>query len=116
MGFDCGSYKAEFEEHPGVKVIGYVQDAEQAISNYRLFVCPMRYGAGMKGKLGTAAAAGTPFVTTNIGAEGFDFTDGKECFITDDAEEFARNCLTLINEKPLWENFAQRTRDKFIQF
>jgi glycosyltransferase involved in cell wall biosynthesis len=114
IGFGGDAYKDEFEVHAGVKVIGYVADAEEAVSQYRLFVCPMRYGAGMKGKLGTAAASGTPFVTTTIGAEGFDFTDGQECFIADAAAEFARKCLMLINDQILWHQFADRTRSAFI--
>ncbi len=107
MGFNNERYKNEFETNPNVKVIGYVQEAEIAVSNYRVFVCPMIYGAGMKGKLGVAAAAGTPIVTTQTGAEGFNFVDGRNCFIADDPLQFAQRCLYLFNDSKIWEQFRR---------
>jgi len=70
LGYGSEDYREQFEQNANVKVIGYVEDAESAISGYRLFICPMTYGAGMKGKIGVAAATGTPIVTTTIGSEG----------------------------------------------
>jgi glycosyltransferase involved in cell wall biosynthesis len=111
LGFDSEKFKGELEVNPNVKVIGYVEDAESAVANYRLFVCPMTYGAGMKGKLGTAAAVGTPIVTTTIGAEGFDFVDGQNCFIADEPQSFANKCLRLLNEDSLWSQFSTKAKD-----
>jgi glycosyltransferase involved in cell wall biosynthesis len=111
LGFNSDKFRAEFEVNPNVKVIGYVEDAESAVANYRLFVSPMTYGAGMKGKLGTAASVGTPIVTTTIGAEGFDFVDGQNCFITDDPQEFARKCLCLLSEASLWKEFSIKAKE-----
>jgi glycosyltransferase involved in cell wall biosynthesis len=113
IGFDNEKYKSQLETARGVKVIGYVPDAVAAVSQYRLSVCPLLYGAGMKGKLGTAASAGTPFVTTTIGAEGFAFADGAECFIADSAHQFAGRCLTLINDKACWTRLAANMGRKF---
>jgi len=106
LGFDNEKFKNELEVSTNIKVIGYVEDAESAVANYRLFVCPMTYGAGMKGKLGTAAASGTPIVTTTVGAEGFDFVDGQSCFIADEAGDFAQKCLRLLCEDSLWNQFS----------
>ena len=111
LGFNAEKVRAEFEANPNVKVVGYVEDAESAVANYRVFVCPMIYGAGMKGKLGVAAAAGTPIVTTTIGAEGFDFIDGQNCFIADDPQQFAQKCLHLLNDAYVWQNFSTRARE-----
>jgi len=111
LGFGNEKFKDEVEVSPSVKVIGYVEDAESAVANYRLFVCPMTYGAGMKGKLGTAAAAGTPVVTTTVGAEGFDFVDGQDCFIADEPQGFAYKCLRLLNENSLWSQFSTKARE-----
>jgi len=110
LGFDNEKFKDELGDNPNVKVIGYVEDAESAVANYRLFVCPMTYGAGMKGKLGTAAAAGTPIVTTSIGAEGFDFVDGQDCFIADEPQDFADKCLRLLSEDSLWSQFSTKAK------
>lgn len=111
LGFNNEKFRDKLQQNPNVKVIGYVEDAESAVANYRLFVCPMRYGAGMKGKLGTAAATGTPIVTTTVGAEGFDFVDGQNCFIADRPEDFARKCLHLLSDAPLWKQFSRKAKE-----
>ncbi len=111
MGHGNEDFAETLQTHPNVKVIGYVEDAEQAVAQYRMFVCPMIYGAGMKGKLGVAASAGTPFVTTTIGAEGFDFIDGRHCFIADRPQEFADKCVHLLQEDAIWERFHGNVRD-----
>jgi glycosyltransferase involved in cell wall biosynthesis len=90
IGHGNEKYRDALETYPNVRVIGYVQDAERAVAQYRLSVCPMTYGAGMKGKIGLAAAAGTPFVTTSIGAEGFDWVDGKGLLYRRYAERICR--------------------------
>jgi glycosyltransferase involved in cell wall biosynthesis len=101
-----------FTVPPGgpIKVRGYVRDVEEALQEYRVFVCPLTYGAGMKGKLGSAAAAGLPFVTTSIGAEGMPLEDGVNCFIADDPEEFALKCVHLHRDPVAWWNFSLKSR------
>jgi glycosyltransferase involved in cell wall biosynthesis len=70
----------------------------------------MIYGAGMKGKIGGAIAAGVPVVTTSIGAEGFPFRNGKECFIADSPEEFVEKCNQCLEDPVLWHNFSVKSR------
>lgn len=111
MGFRNEEHREKLETLDSVKVIGYVEDAERAVANYRLFVCPMIYGAGMKGKLGIAAATGTPFVTTTIGAEGFDFVEGEHCSIAEAPAEFAEKCVRLLRDDALWHRFSSRSRE-----
>src|SRR5205814_10715677 len=55
---------------PDVRVRGYVPDVEPFWQARRVFVAPLRYGAGVKGKIGEALAHGLPVVTTTVGAEG----------------------------------------------
>ncbi len=57
---------------PDVEVTGWVEDLEPLIDVARVMVAPLRYGAGMKGKVTQSLAAGLPVVTTPIGAEGLD--------------------------------------------
>ena len=99
-------FKALLEKHPNIKVPGYVENAEEAISNCRVFVCPLTYGAGMKGKLGSAAVAGTAIVSTTVGVEGFDFVDGQNCFIADEPSQFADKCVQLLNDDQIWKKFS----------
>lgn len=106
LGFGNEHFKNVLEKHPNIKVPGYVENAEEAMSNYRVFVCPLTYGAGMKGKLGSAAVAGTAIVSTTVGVEGFDFVDGQNCFIADDPYQFADKCVRLLNDDQIWKNFS----------
>jgi GT2 family glycosyltransferase/glycosyltransferase involved in cell wall biosynthesis len=97
-------------DHPALVPHGHVPDLGGALDARRVFVCPMTYGAGMKGKMGQAMAAGLPLVTTSVGAEGLDLVDGRDCFIADDAEEFATKCLHLYDDAVCWANFSLKAR------
>ena len=109
LGYFSDKYKSTFRS-PNVKVIGGLKYLEEALRHYKLFVCPMTYGAGMKGKIGGAISAGIPVVTTSIGAEGFPFTDGEECFIADSPMEFAEKCNRCLEDPVLWQNFSINSR------
>jgi glycosyltransferase involved in cell wall biosynthesis len=105
LGYSAEKYKQVFES-PNVRVIGGLKYLEEALAHYKLFVCPMIYGAGMKGKIGSAIAAGLPVVTTSIGAEGFPFRDGDQCFIADSSIEFAEKSNQCLTDPVVWHNFS----------
>lgn len=105
LGYASDRYRGDFES-PNVKVIGSIKYLEKALIHYKLFVCPMTYGAGMKGKIGGAVAAGIPVVTTSIGAEGFHFTDGEECYIADSPDVFADRCDRCLNDPVVWHHLS----------
>lgn len=109
LGYSADKYKKRFDSK-NVKIIGGLKYLEEALTYYKLFVCPMTYGAGMKGKIGGAIAAGVPVVTTSIGAEGFPVRDGQECFIADSPTEFAEKCNQCLNDPVVWHNFSVRSR------
>jgi glycosyltransferase involved in cell wall biosynthesis len=109
IGHKSRQYAEEFES-PNIKVIGHVDNLEKSFDYYKLFVCPMRYGAGMKGKIGSAASAGLPIVSTSIGTEGFPVSDGIECFIADDSAEFSEKCNHLLNDPIGWHHFSLKAR------
>jgi GT2 family glycosyltransferase/glycosyltransferase involved in cell wall biosynthesis len=85
---------------------GYVEDLSQYLENARISVAPLRYGAGMKGKIGEALSWGLPAVTTTIGAEGMNLIDGYNIMIADTPEEFAQKVIRLYNDKNLWESLS----------
>lgn len=85
-----------------VVVTGYVRDVAPYFENCRVFVSPLRYGAGMKGKIGQSMAYGLPVVTTTIGAEGVGLTDGENALISDDPKEFAEATIRLYEDEKLW--------------
>lgn len=91
---------------PDVEVLGYVPDVAPLFASCRVMVVPLRYGAGIKGKLGESLAYGLPAVTTTIGAEGFGITNGVEVLIADEPEAFAAAVVQSYEEKDLWERLA----------
>jgi glycosyltransferase involved in cell wall biosynthesis len=89
-----------------VRVMGYVPDIDPLFQSVRVFVAPLRFGAGTKGKIGDALAYGLPVVTTSIGAEGFALTTGDTAIIADEPQAFAASVLQVYREQELWQRLA----------
>jgi glycosyltransferase involved in cell wall biosynthesis len=92
---------------PEVDVTGYVEDADPYFNAAAVFVAPLRYGAGVKGKIGHAMSRGLPVVTTSIGAEGIGIIDGVHGLIRDDAESFAAAVAEVSSNRELWGRLSQ---------
>jgi glycosyltransferase involved in cell wall biosynthesis len=93
-------------ESPSVRAIGYVADPAPHFEQCRVFVSPLRYGAGMKGKIGQSMSFGLPVVTTALGAEGLLLVDGENALIVDGPEAFARAVIRLYTDERLWTRIA----------
>jgi glycosyltransferase involved in cell wall biosynthesis len=93
---------------PDIEVLGYVPDVEPLFHSCRVMVVPLRYGAGIKGKLGESLSYGLPAVTTPVGAEGFGITDGVEVLIADEPEAFAAAVVRSYEDKELWERLSEQ--------
>lgn len=90
-----------------VSVPGYVHDVRPYFDAARVFTAPLRYGAGMKGKIGQAMALGLPLVTTAIGAEGLGVTDGEQMLLGDGPEEIAAAIVKLYRDGALWRRLQE---------
>jgi len=86
----------------GVIMHGYVQDITPYLEGCRLSVAPLRYGAGVKGKVNQAMAWGLPVVATACAAEGMYLEDGKDVLVADSAEAFAEAIMRAYNDESLW--------------
>ena len=113
-------------------VMGRADDAQQVISDSRVMLAPLRFGAGIKGKLLEAMVCGTPSVTTNIGAEAMPGKLPWNGFVSDESKEFAsaavqlytdslawrqsqRNGVDIINQRYLMSSFAPVFYDKILE-
>ncbi len=85
------------------KLLGFVDDLNAVINTTKLFVAPLRFGAGIKGKIGQSLEHSLPLVTTNVGAEGFDFGEQTNVMIANNAEAIAQKVIDLYTNKILWE-------------
>jgi GT2 family glycosyltransferase/SAM-dependent methyltransferase/glycosyltransferase involved in cell wall biosynthesis len=96
---------------PSVEVTGWVEDLQPLIDGARLMAAPLRYGAGMKGKITQSLGAGLPVVTTPTGAEGLGVTDGRELLIAEDAEALAERIVRLHTDDELWSRLSEAGQD-----
>ena len=91
----------------GFIIKGFVKDAAKMITNAKVCLAPLRFGAGIKGKLIKAMQYGTPSITTTIGAEGMHATLPWNGFIENTPDKIASAAVTLYTEKTIWEKCQQ---------
>lgn len=87
----------------GFIVNGFVEDANKVVSKAKIVLAPIRFGAGIKGKLTEAMLNGTPSITSSIGAEGMHNNLPWNGFIEDDFDQFAMKAVELYTNKQTWE-------------
>ena len=91
----------------GFYVHGFVEDAAEVLENSRVLLAPLRFGAGIKGKLTSAMQCGTPSVTTSIGAEGMCCQLPWNGFIEDQVKDFVDKAVALYTNEKLWNQAQQ---------
>ena len=90
-----------------VNVVGYVEDTAEWLARTRVHVSPMRFGSGIKLKLLDTIAAGQPFVTTAVGAEGMPLGSLRSVLVAEEPADLAELTYALYTDEPLWRR-AQR--------
>jgi len=93
-----------------VRVTNRVPDVRPYLHRAAVFVCPVRMGSGMRGKILEAMAAGTPVVTTSVGAEGIPAVPGENCFVADDPVVMANHIEWLLADEGLRRRLAENAR------
>lgn len=88
------------------KIIGFVKDVAPYFLNSKIFVAPLRYGAGIKGKIGQSLEFGLPLVTTAIGAEGFDFGLNRDYVVGNTSQEIVDKIILLYQNKEVWNKIS----------
>ncbi|MEM9272845.1 MAG: tetratricopeptide repeat protein [Cyanobacteria bacterium P01_F01_bin.143] len=99
-----------------VTVPGYLTDVTSYFLERRVFVAPLRYGAGMKGKIGQSLEYGLPIVSTAIGIEGMNLVHQKNVLEANMAEEFAIAIVRLYQDKALWQNLASHCTEAIAPY
>ncbi len=87
---------------PDFQVLGRVPDISSLLLNADISVAPLRWGGGIKGKVGEAMAYGLPVVTTPVGVEGFNLVPGLHAIVADDSEAFAEGIVRLVRDVELY--------------
>jgi glycosyltransferase involved in cell wall biosynthesis len=89
-----------------VRILGYVPDVTPFFNGCRLSVAPLRYGAGVKGKINQSLAYGLPVVATTQAMEGMFLENGESVLVADEPQEFAYQVLRLYRNPALWEKLS----------
>lgn len=95
------------DEKSGFLVKGWVKDAELAMISSRICLAPLRFGAGIKGKLAQAMICGTPSITTAIGAESMESDYPWGGAITNEVASFVEHALRLYQDENLWQEASK---------
>ena len=100
------------EPNSGFLVKGWAADAREVMSQSRICLAPLRFGAGLKGKLAEAIICGTPSVTTAVGTEGMAGSLPWPGAVAEDAASFAKQAVALYCDEREWQ--IQQARGQHI--
>jgi glycosyltransferase involved in cell wall biosynthesis len=99
---------------PHVVVSGYVEDLTEPYERCRVFVAPLRFGAGISLKLLEAMSYGLPAVVSPVGAAGLDLRDGREALIAQSDDQFVDKVVQLYEDASLWTT-VQSAAQEYIK-
>ena len=89
-------------ERDGMVVHGRVEDLSPLLASSRISVAPLRFGAGVKGKVNQAMSHGLPVVLTTLAAEGMYLRDGVDALVRDEATAMAEAIDRVYHDEALW--------------
>ena len=92
----------------GFMVKGWADDAHEVMRQARINLAPLRFGAGLKGKLVDALACGTPSISTSVGAEGMADTGHWPTPVADTEQAFAAEAVALYTDEARWLHCQQQ--------
>ena len=93
-------------EAEGVEFHGFVEDIEPFLDGCRLAMAPLRYGAGVKGKVNMSMSYGQPVVATSIAVEGMHAQPGGEVLVADEVADFAAATVRAYTDEALWRRLS----------
>jgi GT2 family glycosyltransferase/glycosyltransferase involved in cell wall biosynthesis len=95
-----------------IVITGLQRDVRPFFESVRLSVAPLRFGAGVKGKINQSMAWGVPVVATSVAVEGMELAFGEDILVADEPEEFAQALVTLYESHELWNRLSQNGIEK----
>jgi glycosyltransferase involved in cell wall biosynthesis len=95
-----------------VIVAGLQTDVRPFFGSVKLSVAPLRFGAGVKGKINQSMAFGVPVVATSLAVEGMALQNGEDILVADKPKDFARAMVELYESKELWNRLSHNGIEK----
>lgn len=115
IGGDPPASVLDLARREGVLVHGHVPDIAPYMDGARIGLAPLRYGAGVKGKVNLSMAHGQPVVATPCAVEGMHLRDGSDVLVAESAEDFAAAVLRLYGDETLWQTLSRNGLDNVAQ-
>ena len=106
IGPDAPGSFSQFDGRDGVHLVGWVPELEPELERARLTVAPLRFGAGIKGKVISSISNGVPVVCTPIAAEGMGVRNGREVVVAGEAAELADAIIHLLSDDRRWKELS----------
>ena len=106
--YDTQAIRSMHNKKDGFLLHGYVEDAFEVVNSSRVLLAPLRFGAGLKGKLILAMQCGTPAAMSTIAAEGMFGSDQPNGIIEDDPSLFVKKCIDLYTQESLWTEYQKK--------
>ncbi len=116
LGNNPNSQVRNLDRDRRITVTGYIEDISPYFLNHRLFVAPLRYGAGMKGKIGQSLEYSLPVVATEIATEGMNLTPEIQVLEANTTETLAEQILRLYCDRELWQQLSQNSHRAIESF
>jgi len=103
----------EIEEMEDEDVVagGWVEDVAEVFDTCRLFVVPLKSGAGIKGKVLGALAHGVPSVVSPVAMEGVGAAEGVDLLVADKPQQWVEAIASLYNDQEKWEAMSRAAQD-----
>lgn len=92
-----------------VRVTGYVPSTTPYLHKSRVSVAPLRFGSGMKGKVGEAMAHGIPVVTTSVGAQGMNLVNRRNAIIADSPADISKGIIEILQNDVLYKTLQSNS-------
>ena len=117
VGADAPPPVLALQGRPGIDLLGHVPDLEPLLDRSRISLAPLRFGAGIKGKINQSFSRGLPVVATPCAVEGMFLAPGQGALVGDTAQAFADAIVRLHGDEALWNRLRDsalaNTREHF---
>lgn len=89
-----------------IKAVGFVPHLDELFSTIKISIAPLRYGAGVKGKVISSLSFGVPCVATPVAAEGMGLVDGENVLLGETPQDFADAVVRIYSDAQLWDKVS----------
>lgn len=107
IGKTTETEKNYYEQFKNVVVVGWVDSVETTLPKYKLSVAPLRFGAGIKGKVGTSLIVGVPCVASKVAIEDMGLVPDEEIILAESVDEYVNKITRILQNETEWLQFSR---------